>query len=240
MTTSKLIDLRDYCENPAYQRIYQEMEQIIWRMHGRLGRILVRSLKPDAPVLPIWSRRWEWPWAVLAGDVRPGMRVLDAGCGGSPLLAYLSRRGTKCFGVDSGAEETKLTWQDKVLLACGVHYQSGFHRRHLRRFPRITFKKESLGSMSFEDGFFDRVFCISVMEHIPAKNQVQAMRELARVLRPGGFLVITMDLPRDDPHASDGVVEASGLQLLGNLDYSVSRAARHGRTYEVGGLVLRK
>jgi len=51
---------------------------------------------------------------------------------------------------------------------------------------------------------------------------------------------MTMDLPRDDPHAADNVVRASGLQLLGSLNYSEDRAIRHGHTYEVGGLILEK
>lgn len=239
MGTSKLIDLRD-CENPEYQRIYREMEQIISEMHSRLGRILIRILNPDAPILPIWSRRWEWPWAVLNGDVHRGMRVLDGGCGGSPLLPYLAKREVECYGVDSGAQEAKQTWQDKILLACGVRYQSGFQDGRLPGFPPIVFRKEALESMSFGDAFFDRIFCISVMEHISVENQARAVKEMALVLRPGGLLVMTVDLPRGDPHASDSLVEASGLRLLGNLDYSVSRAVRHGYDYEVGGLILEK
>lgn len=81
---------------------------------------------------------------------------------------------------------------------------------------------------------------ISVLEHIPEELQPQAMREMARVLKPGGRLVMTMDLYRDDPQAWDRVVQASGLQLRGELDYSMSRAIRHNHTYEVAGLILEK
>ena len=49
--------------------------------------------------------------------------------------------------------------------------------------------------LPFPDGSFDRVICSEVLEHIP--NDVAVMRELARVLRPGGTMAITV--PRFGP-----------------------------------------
>ena len=49
--------------------------------------------------------------------------------------------------------------------------------------------------MPFADDTFDRVLCSEVLEHIP--NDVGAMTELARVLRPGGTMAIT--IPRFGP-----------------------------------------
>ncbi len=41
---------------------------------------------------------------LLRGNIRAGMRVLDAGCGGGRNLTYLLREGFECFGVDRSAE----------------------------------------------------------------------------------------------------------------------------------------
>ena len=49
--------------------------------------------------------------------------------------------------------------------------------------------------LPFPDGTFDRVICSEVLEHLP--DDVAAMRELARVLRPGGTMAITV--PRFGP-----------------------------------------
>jgi len=73
--------------------------------------------------------------------------------------------------------------------------------------------------MSWEDGRFDRVFCISVLEHLESAAAVSlAIRELARVLAPGGLLIVTADsflkgeiLPGWD-YRKD--IVDSGLQLL--------------------------
>lgn len=236
MATSQLIDLRDW-RNSQYRHLYQEMEKIVWGMQSLVVRVILTALGRKDIVLPIWSRRWEYPWAVLNAELEPGMRVLDGGCGNSPLLPYFARRGFICYGVDIWRDLRGISWKARLLQGLGARYICDFPQQRL---PTIQYRKESLEDLSFQDAFIDRVFCISVMEHIPAEAQPRAMREMARVLKPGGLLVMTMDLPRDDPHAVDGIVRASGLRLIGELDYTVPRADRHGYNYEVGGLVFDK
>ena len=41
---------------------------------------------------------------ILRGNISPGMRVVDAGCGGGRNLQYLLREGYEVFGVDVSAE----------------------------------------------------------------------------------------------------------------------------------------
>src|SRR3989304_2278602 len=47
-------------------------------------------------------------------------------------------------------------------------------------------------SLGFKDDTFDKVFSISVLEHIPGDGDTRTMKELARVLKPGGRLVVTV------------------------------------------------
>lgn len=47
-------------------------------------------------------------------------------------------------------------------------------------------------SLGFKDNTFDKVFSISVLEHIPGDGDTKTMKELGRVLKPGGRLVVTV------------------------------------------------
>jgi 2-polyprenyl-3-methyl-5-hydroxy-6-metoxy-1,4-benzoquinol methylase len=131
MNGSKLIDLRD-CQHPEYQQIYQDMERVQWQTHGILARLLFKTFGKTHKLKSIWARQWEYPWAVLNANLRPGLIVLDAGCGASPLLPYVAWRyeDLSLYGVDKGedAESTKTkTWKLRLLKAIGYVPVAGFH-----------------------------------------------------------------------------------------------------------------
>jgi len=109
--------------------------------------------------------------------IRPGDRVLDAGCG----------EGRHCFGaLERGARVVGLDL-DRPSLEAGA--------RPLRN---RAGELNSLGAMlqgdafhlPFQDASFDRVICSEVMEHV--HDFRGAARELARVTRPGGTLAVTI------------------------------------------------
>ena len=56
---------------------------------------------------------------------------------------------------------------------------------------RATYK-EDITNISFEDNFFDYIFCIHVLEHI--SDDIKAMRELQRVLKPNGIAFLCVPL----------------------------------------------
>jgi len=105
--------------------------------------------------------------AVLAsvGDVR-GKRILDAGAGKGRYASLLKRRAPS-------ADVTALDVSAEML-------------RHVPADIRTV--QNSLLDMPFPDGHFDAVLCIEALEH--AVRIPEAVRELVRVLAPGGTLVI--------------------------------------------------
>ena len=100
-------------------------------------------------------------------SVPAGARVLDAGCGSGRTLEELGRYG-EVFGLelDPGAASKA---RDRN---CG--------EVHIGR----------LEELPWEDGYFDLITCLDVIEHTP--DDRVTLRELRRVCRPGGFLLVTV------------------------------------------------
>ena len=112
---------------------------------------------------------------VLRGNIAPGMRVLDAGCGSGRNLVYLLREGYELFGVDASAEAVASVRKMAGLLADGL--------------PNENFQVAAIEAMPFPDAFADVVVCNSVLHFARDEAHFDAMvRGLWRVLRPGGML----------------------------------------------------
>lgn len=60
--------------------------------------------------------------------------------------------------------------------------------------PELDLRVEDARSLSFADGSFDAVVCVSVIEHVAAGGDALAMAEMWRVLRPGGVLHLTTNV----------------------------------------------
>jgi SAM-dependent methyltransferase len=112
---------------------------------------------------------------ILRGNIQPGMRVLDAGCGGGRNLVYLLREGYEAYGVDADAE--------------AVAYVRAMARHLAGEGAAGRFQVAAVEAMPFADGFADVVICNSVLHFARDDAQFEAMvAELWRVLRPGGML----------------------------------------------------
>src|SRR5207237_7125185 len=58
--------------------------------------------------------------------------------------------------------------------------------------PKVHFEVADGRSLPFEDAAFDHAYSVSVLEHIPDPRDEAALRELARVVKPGGRAVVTL------------------------------------------------
>jgi len=112
---------------------------------------------------------------ILRGNILPGMRVLDAGCGYGRNLVYLLREGCEVFAIDQDQEAVEHVRQLSASLETGL--------------PTENFQVGSIESMPFPEGFADVVLCNSVLHFARDDRQFRAMlAELWRVLKPGGML----------------------------------------------------
>lgn len=139
--------------------------------HGYLREAVIRVVVPLDP-----SRYLELPETLRELAARPGERVLDLA---SPklLAVVLARSGAEVVTVDQLESEIE-AW-----------------RRLARGEPRLRLQVADGRSLPFEDASFDHAYSVSVLEHIPEPGDEEALRELARVTRPGGRVVVTL------PHA---------------------------------------
>ncbi len=150
--------------------------------------------------------------------LRAGDRLLDLGCGFGRHAYEAARRGAEVIALDAGTDEV-----EGVASTFAAMVEAG----------ELDTSRVRLGSVQgdglrlpFGDGAFDRVICSEVLEHL--HDDRTAMGELARVLRPGGTMAVTV--PRygpelvnwalsDDYHAVKGghIRIYRRSQLLGRL-----------------------
>jgi len=109
-------------------------------------------------------------------QLQPGEQVLDVGCG-TGTLALIAKervgRAGRVVGVDPGKEQIARALKKAA-------------RRHVS----IEFQVGVIEQLPFPDQTFDVVFSTLMMHHVPHPLKRQGLAEIARVLKPGGRLVI--------------------------------------------------
>ncbi len=115
---------------------------------------------------------------LLKGRIAPGMRVLDAGCGGGRNLVYLLREGYEVFAADADAGAV-----------AHVREMAGRLRpESLPELPGGNFRVEPLEGMSFGAASVDVALASAVLHFARDEAHFEAMLTgIWRVLRPGGL-----------------------------------------------------
>jgi SAM-dependent methyltransferase len=113
--------------------------------------------------------------------LRPGDRVIDMGCGAGRHEFEKYRRGAVVVAFDQDADQLA-----GVLELFGAMKEAG----EVPEGAAADIKEGDALALPFADGEFDRVVASEVLEHI--HEDVAAIRELIRVLRPGGTMAITV------------------------------------------------
>lgn len=168
------------------------------------GKFRSKEYKFPNDPLHCWSRVWEYPYVYfhltrfvngLTGGSRPV--VADVGSGVTFFPFSLAQLGCQvvCTDIDPVCEKD-------ILRACEfVSYSPG----------NVHFRLISNERLPFADCECDVIYCISVLEHIP--NFENTVREIARVLKPGGLCLITCDIGLD-PRANTPLTNLEYERLI--------------------------
>jgi len=116
--------------------------------------------------------------------VKKSKKLLDVGCGDGIITHFLKRKVAKLYGIDKSKEDLKKARKRGVI-------------------PRyIDLDKEKI---PFRNSFFDVVTCLDVIEHI--KDPVSLIREINRVLRRNGTLILSAPNIRFSDHLLKLIIE---------------------------------
>lgn len=118
-------------------------------------------------------------------------RILDVGCGTGRHLVYLSKLGFQMDGIDSSTHALALSkkWLDEESIVANI-------QEHLMERP-----------FPYSNGIFDALISIQVIHHNLFKDILFTVSEITRVLKPNGFIFITVPIfgpkpenPEEDWH----------------------------------------
>lgn len=131
------------------------------------------------------TRVYEYPWAYYATPLEAGMHVLEIGGGLGGFQFVLDRMGCNVVNVDPGMDSESKGWLcDQASMA------------KLNRIFGTAIKLEgaTVVEAAMMPDTFDRVFSISVIEHLTDEEIELTIPEVFRLLKPGGYFIATIDL----------------------------------------------
>lgn len=127
---------------------------------------------PGAPAFLNGYANWSQRRAVSALLARVGelggKSALDVGCGTGRWTELLAARGADAVGVD----------RSETMLA-----------EARRRRPGLDFRRMGATELAFPDDSFDLATVVTVVQHLQAADQALAAAEIARVVKPGGYVL---------------------------------------------------
>ncbi len=157
--------------------------------------------------------------ALALAQVEPGKPIADLGCGyGRHLQALAAEGHPRTIGIDRSA-----------MLLAEARAQA----------PQARLIRADLRSLPLSKGSLSAAFCFYSSMFLGSQSDaLQALKEAARVLRPGGALVLTTDNPvrlaanprsnfEDDVPGLGCVVEDSAFDAHANVDRVTKRLRRH-------------
>jgi SAM-dependent methyltransferase len=166
----------------GYRRLFEELEAVQGEFLKRAPAFRDPAYKWDTDTLHGWSRCWEYPFAyhhlLRERAKREGpFAAADFGSGSTFFPIAVARQGVDVLAFDNDPVCVADLRRAVSLLGAGVG----------------TLQAERNGAkLPCGDAVVDLAYSISVLEHMP--DPVPIVAELARIVRPGGMLLVTLDI----------------------------------------------
>jgi ubiquinone/menaquinone biosynthesis C-methylase UbiE len=174
------------------------MQRLAWVAAGAIGLHAVSRLARRwihvpvpaflGPFLDSRIRRWMQPpeRVIARSGLRPGMRILEIGCGSGAYTVLAART------VGPRGEVMALDVQQGML----DQLIAKLRRAENADVGNVTMALGDAEDLPFPDNTFDLVMLVTALPEIP--DQARALGEIRRVLRPKGVLAVTEFLPDPD------------------------------------------
>jgi len=134
------------------------------------------------------EREWEFYTTFYSADLKNTDIVLDTGAYNTYFCVFLKGYVKKIYSTDNfywaGRDSIK-----KLNLPSPEQWMAEINRVEP---DKLTAQKADLMNLPFENNKFDKIFCISVIEHL--KDDLRGMEEMFRTLKPGGILLLTTEV----------------------------------------------
>lgn len=238
MSTAKPINRRVTIEDlntPEWKDIVLEMHSMMKVAKEKMHKFAYctdrRSLIHRAEFESL--KHWEYPWLIKHGEFKPCAKLLDCGCGRGILQFYLAKKGYNVTSVDISTLKTHQiqgAWNimRKVGAPIKENKASAMNAMARRYGTSIDFHVSNIAKLPFADETFDNVYSVSVLEHMAKGEDVMAIKEMSRVLKKGGTMLVTVDFSpvrmERKAYTKEEILEliaASGLNFDNNYDFEV-------------------
>ncbi len=218
--TSRFYSLAPETEDDSQSQLWQltrrqlDGRPVIDQDARRLARVLARRSETSQQFFASSSGRWDrlreelfgqdFSWQALAGLLPSNWVVGDLGCGTGALLTTLAQSVGRVIGVDAS---------DEMLAAA---------RARLRSTDNVELRRGSLEALPIEDATLDAATMMLVLHHVASPGA--AIAEAARVLKPGGRLLV-VDMA---PHEREEYRQQMGHVWLGFAPDQMKRWLQQG------------
>jgi len=118
---------------------------------------------------PAGRQRWKRRVQMLSNHLRPEMTILEIGCGTGYFTRELTRRGADIVAIDVSPD---------LLEIAKAKYSA----------PNVRYEIQNACALTYADAMFDSVVGSSILHHLEIE---EALREIYRVLKPGGTIYFT-------------------------------------------------
>lgn len=200
------------------------------------------AVSEDFPADNELAKAWEVTQAVRGlqdfGALRPDAELLGVAAGFEHTVFYLTNFVKRVFATDLYATNQQWKEADSGMLLDPAPFATPGVPWHPRR---LVVQHMNALELRYEDASFDGVFSCGSIEHFGTlENVAQAMREMARVLKPGGVLTCATEFRVDGPEGlgvpgailftremiEEYVIGASGLEPVDELQTVITPDTR--------------
>ena len=171
-------------------RIYEMIGAQARKPSGWFGKITGHSMA--------WQHKPLIKWAITLMDVQPTDHVLDVGCGSGVAIKLIAKIAVEGF-------------------VAGVDYSEEMAQQALRRNAaavragRAGIRHGNVAALPYDDESFDKVIGVETFYFWP--DPVANLREVRRVIRPGGLVALVMEGSKESPDQQKQIALAARMEF---------------------------